>query len=332
MSSIERVTTWSNDAVLDLLRSEHPAEIATAGWIGSGHWSDCFAFSADDGDHVVRIGRHVEDFRKDAVAASYDNPALPIPAVSKIGQVADEWFAISERVHGAPLEQSTRWHELIPAVADLLEGLRAVDIGTTIGWGRWDATGAAPSPTWSAFLLDVDQDPPESRVHGWKQNLHARPAMKRIFDAGYERLRLTVSDDVPRSLVHNDLINRNTHVNDNTVTGVFDWGNALYGDHLYDLALFFFWQLWLPLVQHEAVLAELRLRWSDPSRSVPDFERRFDACLLHIGLEHMAYHAFLDNWSEVQAVSDRMDAVVNSILIVPRDASESRGVCAATGQ
>ena len=317
MPEQQRVTTWTKTQVLDLVRAEHDTHIDDVVWVGSGHWSDCFAYAVRGKSFVVRIGRHVADFRRDQWAAQHRASALPVPVVSTIGPVGCDWFAISERAMGVPLEQAEHSDQLVNGVADLLEALRNVDLDGTTGWGRWDATGVASETSWADYLLAVAADPPDSRVHGWKAALRSRPVLHDRFVAGYQRLSALADVEPPRSLVHNDLLHGNVHVIGTQITGVFDWGNALFGDHLYDVAIFCFWQPWLPQVRWPAMIAALHQRWFSPERRVLDGPRRFEACLLHIGLEHMAYHAFLENWDEVRSVADRVDELSPSDWLSP---------------
>jgi len=98
--------------------------------------------------------------------------------------------------------------------------------------------------SWRDFLLAVDQDPVDSRVLGWKDQLALSHEASKAFARGYARLQTIIINDVPRSLVHGDLLNRNVHVVGTRISGVFDWGNSLLGDHLYDLGLLCFWEPW----------------------------------------------------------------------------------------
>ena len=110
-------------------------------------------------------------------------------------------------------------------------------------------------------------------------------------------------DDVPRSVVHSDLINRNVLVQAGSVAGVFDWGCSLYGDHLFDLAWFEFWSPWHPNLD----LAPLRASLSDALGS--NVERRLMASLLYIGLAHIVYNAHQEDWSGVESVERRLAEV-----------------------
>ena len=91
--------------------------------VGEGAWSQCFGFSWDDQDLVIRFGKYVSDFQKDQLAHRYATPDLPIPEVLEIGPALDGYYAISTRVYGVPLESvsTEQWFALVPAVMAALE-------------------------------------------------------------------------------------------------------------------------------------------------------------------------------------------------------------------
>ena len=95
------------------------------------------------------------------------------------------------------------------------------------------------------MLLDIANDPPSARTYGWKQRLPETPLAHRAFESGYARLQ-TLVDACPeaRHLVHSDLLNFNVLVTDDRISAVLDWGSSIYGDFLWDLAWFTFWQPW----------------------------------------------------------------------------------------
>ena len=121
------------------------------------------------------------------------------------------------------------------------------------------------------------------------------------------------SDAVPRCLVHCDLINRNVLVSKDRISGVFDWGCSIYGDHLYDLAWFEFWAPWDPKLNIPYLRSELEQRWRDVGYAPEDKEARLMACYLHIGLDHLAYNAYLGDWTALVATAERMRTLVTSV-------------------
>lgn len=279
--------------------------------IGAGAWSRCFAFRRGDEDLVIRFGNHLDDFQKDQLAHAYAAPDLPIPIVYDIGRAFDGYYAVSARVYGVPLEQlgSAEWRAAIPSVAAALEALRLADVSASSGFGGWDGAGAASHASWPAYLLEIGDDTPDQRTHGWRKRLAESAQGAAAFARGCELLAELASAAVPRCLVHCDLINRNVLVSGERISGVFDWGCSLYGDHLYDLAWFEFWGPWLPKLDIPALRAEVERRWRAAGYMPADEETRLAACHLHIGLAHLAYNAHLGDWTAVAGVAERMRAL-----------------------
>jgi hygromycin-B 4-O-kinase len=281
--------------------------------IGEGAWSQCFGFRSGDQELVIRFGQHVDDFRKDQLASTYRTPDLLIPEVLDIGQAFDGYYAISTRVQGVPLESlnATQWRAIVPSLAAALEAMRTADVSATAGFGSWDGVGDAPHARWSDHLLTVRDDTPDRRTHGWRARLAAFPQADAVFTWGFDRLKRVANDSVPRCLIHGDLINRNVLVNESNITGVFDWGCACYGDHLYDLAWFEFWAPWFPSLNIDLLRSELERRWRAVGYVPHQRDERLMACYLHIGLDHLAYNAHLGDISALSATAERMQTLVS---------------------
>ena len=112
------------------------------------------------------------------------------------------------------------------SLAQLLTTLRAIEPVDIAGWGYWTSDGIGGDHSWTDYLLAIDQDLADSRVHGWKPKLRSDTVAAARFDRGLDQLRECATDHVPRSLVHNDLFNRNALVEAGQITGVFDWGEC----------------------------------------------------------------------------------------------------------
>ena len=197
---------------------------------------------------MARVGAHREDFEKDRRAARWSTDALPVPEILSIVSGLDGWVAIAPRGQGRPLESldAAGWEEVWPALVDALVAMADVDLAGTAGYGIWDGSGRAPSPTWRSFLLGVATRSDE-RMAGWRSQLDAWPARRRAFDDRVRRLAGLV-DACPevRRAIHGDLVNRNVLVEAGRLNAVLDWGCSLYGDPLYDLAWLLFWSPWHP--------------------------------------------------------------------------------------
>ncbi len=277
--------------------------------IGEGEWSRCFAFRSQGRDLVVRIGSHPVDFAKDRRAAAWAGPDLPVPAVLATG---DDW-CISTRVHGTPLEQldTAGWESVLPAVLALLDALAAVDIADRLGVGPWDGRGVAPRPTWAAHLLSAAHDDPADRTHGWSRVLAEHPAAAALHRRGLAALAAVAPDlDPPRALVHADLVNRNVLVEGDRVTGIFDWGCALYGDPLFEIAWLDTWTPWHPAIAEvrfrERALAHLAARGADLS----DADDRIRAAQLHILVDALAYSTSRGRADDVAGISARLEGLL----------------------
>jgi hygromycin-B 4-O-kinase len=295
------------------LKKHFDTASSTVEFAGEGAWSQCFGFRHGGKDLVVRFGKHVDDFLRDELAGPYAAPGLPIPDVIEIGQAFDGYYAVSTRARGIPLENldAAGWRAITPAVAIALEAMRMTDISSTRGFGGWGSDGVGPFDSWSGYLLSVAEDTSVKRTHGWRKRLGGSQLGESTFAWGFDRLKSIASDSVPRCLVHGDLINRNVLVNDNRISGIFDWGCSIYGDHLYDLAWFEFWAPWYPDMNVEYLKSETERRWHEAGCVPANKETRLLACHLHIGLDHLAYNAFTENWSALSDTAHRMKELVN---------------------
>ncbi len=312
MSNVERIDSRQAQA---FLANSFATEISKVELIGEGAWSRCFGFRRGEEELAIRFGKHVEDFQKDQLAHAYTTPELPVPKVLAIGRAFGGYYAVSSRVRGVPLESlsPSEWHAIVPQVVSALEAMRLTDLSCAEGFGSWASNGSAPHDSWSSHLLQVGNDTPDQRTHGWRQRLTASAQAQEAFNWGFDLLKRVAHDSIPRSLVHCDLINRNVLVNDGRITGIFDWGCSRYGDHLYDLAWFEFWAPWLPKLAIHELRSAIEQRWRAVGYAPEHKEQRLMACYLHIGLDHLAYNAYLDDWPTLMATAERMRTLVTAI-------------------
>ncbi len=270
--------------------------------LGQGEWSTAYSFRRAGTDYVVRFGAHREDFAKDRLAARYASPDLPIPAVTEIGRAFGGFYAVSLRAAGGYLDDldQGRMRELLPSLVAMLDAARDVDLSGTSGYGAWGADGGAPHASWKAALLDVAEDRDSDRTHGWRERLAASPVGVGPFEEAFGHLRDLV-DACPeeRHLIHSDLLNYNVLVGNGRITAVIDWGCAMYGDFLYDLAWFLYWQPWYPAWRDIDFRGEAERHFDAISLDVPHLDERLRCYQVHIGLAGLAYRAFKGDWAEV---------------------------------
>ena len=294
------------------LRDRYGAAVQRVEKLGQGQWSRAYSFDFEGRGYVVRFGAHEEDFVKDRRAVRYASAALPIPRVTEIGAVAGGFYAVSELLSGTFLDHLDA-HDLratLPSVWTMLGSLRTSDVSTTSGYGLWDATGEAPYGSWRSFLRDVVFERPWQRTTGWRRRLSALPDAEAAFlDAGKVLHALTDNTYEVRHLVHADTLNRNVLTSNHSVSGVLDWGCALYGDFLYDVAWFSFWAPWFDSLRDIDVRREALDHFASVGVAVADFEERMRACEVHIGMCHIAYSAWLGDRGDIGTVVERTVAV-----------------------
>ena len=310
--------------IVDLIRAEaflanrFGGDSSDVAPLGKGVWSKAFAFRQNGRDYVIRFGAHHEDFAKDRLAARYAGPALPIPRVVELGEAFGGYYSISERVFGAYIDDvdGAQMRALLPTLFAALDAARLADLSGTTGYGGWDAGGTAPYPSWRAALLDVANDRPTDRIHGWRERLAASQVGIGPFEEAYGQL-LALAGHIPegRHLIHSDLLHFNVLVEANRVTGVLDWGCGMYGDFVYDLAWLCFWQPWYPAWQPIDFQAEAVRHYAAIGLDVPHFEERLRCCQIHIGLAGQAYMAYAGNWTDLQDTARHTLAVATGYAL-----------------
>jgi hygromycin-B 4-O-kinase len=274
--------------------------------VGAGEWSRAFAYELDGEAFVIRFGALDEDFRKDALAVRFAGPALPIPEMLAIGETKDGYYAISRRVQGRFLDDlnAGEMRAAMPSLFAAFDAARAADLVGTQGYGLWGVSGNTPHASWREALLAISEDVPGSRTHGWRARLAASATGSGPFNAAWARLEeLTRGEHVERSLIHGDLLNRNVLTEGGRISAVLDWGCAMYGDFLYDVAWLCFWQPWYPAWQEIDFAHEAERHYAALRLEIPRFRERLLACQLQIGLDSQAYCAFRERWEMLEEVA-----------------------------
>ncbi len=288
-------------AVAELLRSHHGADPTDLEVLHGGFWSTAYGYRIGDDELVLRIGEDPAGFRADEAAMRHSSPGLPVPEVLAIDRGLGRWFAISRRHHGRFLEAigPDQADALGPTVVGLLAALRAVP-----------DTGVDATP-WQEWLLAGLVDLPDRPTAGWRAQVDADPNVGRTFVAAEGRIR-SLLDACPdrRELVHADLLHGNVLVSPaaTTVTAVFSWKCATWGDAVYDLAWCTFWGHW-----HDGIDA-LDL-WD---RVVPTLSRdaavdvgvRHHAYEVQIGASHLGWYAATGDAGNLGRTVRRLDQLL----------------------
>jgi hygromycin-B 4-O-kinase len=285
--------------VIAFLAAHLGGQIEGAEELTGGDWSRAFGFRHEGRDLVVRFGDFPDDFEKDRVAARLLSGRLPVPKVLELGTAFDAHFCISERAFGTMLDQldAPSMHRVIPAVLDLLDGLRETDVAP------WTEKFGASNSTWAEQLLSVDGE--NDRVFGWHDNLKRSLSGIEPFEKGLRYLHQHIHICPERSnLLHTDLLHMNVLVADDRIVAVIDWGCASLGDFLYELAMFTFYSHRFPAMDRIDWLSRARAHFESIGLIVPNLLERLRLYEIHIGLTNLAYNAFREDWDEVAAHSE----------------------------
>jgi hygromycin-B 4-O-kinase len=283
--------------------------------VGRGEWSVAYAFRISGSEYVIRFGRDVEDFEKDRLASAYRSMRLPIPRVIEIGASAGGYYAISERICGRFLNTLTEpgMRAVLPSLFATLDAAREADVSGHRGYGGWDATGDAPHPTWHDALLDVGIEHASSRIAAWREQMAGSSVGVAQFDEALDCLRgLIATCPNHRHLIHNDPVNRNIFVRSHKISGVIDWGCAMYGDFLYDLSWMSFSDVWYPAWRGINFVDEAERHYERIGLEVPHLRTRIQCYEIHIGLEACKYQAFRRRWADLEVTARRLAQAVES--------------------
>jgi hygromycin-B 4-O-kinase len=276
------------------------AEIAV---MRPGEWSVAYSVRTADADLVARFGAYDEDFEKDAFAARYSSPALPIPPILEWGPALGGFYAVAPRRNGEHIDglDETRMRRVLPSLLAAHDAMRAVDLPPGSGYGGWRANGRTSHTSWRGWLLGFFNEPATRGAPGWRELLQNSPTEAAAFEEGYARLvQMVEFCPEERALFHDDLINRNVLVDGDRISAVLDWGSSKYGDFLFDIANLVFYRPWFPAWRHIDFAAEARAHYESIGLAVPRFSERLSCYCLRIALDGVAYSAFRKRWDEVE--------------------------------
>ncbi len=277
-----------------------------------GVFSRAFAFAAGCQEYVIRLSTFehaAESFAKDAYAGRhFASPALPIPRVIAIGQHGPDHYAISERVAGRTLDglSPAQRDALLPAILDTLDAIARADVHASRGYGSWDAAGQGEAATWHDFLAAIIADAETGLYRGWHALFRDSFLERRVYEAIYRRmLELAAYCPEERALIHNDFHFENVLADAGRVTGVIDWGNALYGDSLHEIAQLAWWSGW-PGWWYDDSAPLLRQRYG----AAPHYAERIACYTCHVALDELRYNARVGRRAQYERARDRILALI----------------------
>lgn len=305
--------TYTKESVLSFLQKSHHQEISNIASASGGDWSQAFFYEVGGQSKVIRFSKTDEDFLKDRFAYRYNSPALPIPKIEEIGQVSDGFYAISQKIEGEMVDNLTgeQMARFTPQIFSLFNSLRLANISDTTGYGGWSAEGKGANDSWREFLASVNIYDSVSRVD-WRDGLSSREETRALFDRVYQELTgLLEYCPEDRHLIHNDLLHFNLITNENRVVGVIDWGCSLYGDFLYDLAMFDLWKFYYPSMACIDWKGEVKKYFENIGVELPNFDKRLKCYQCHLALDAIKYTVFKNNEKDLKLITDRIKEIIS---------------------
>ena len=276
-----------------LLHEQFAGEVADVLPLPGGAFSRAFAFTAGGLAYVIRLSsapQAAESFAKDDYAwRHFASPVLPIPRVVATGPTAGGHYAISERVPGRTLEEISPGERrpLLPATLDTLDAIARADVSASRGYGDWGDDGNGRFASWRDYLAAIVENEAEGFYRDWHALFRDDALERGVYEVVYRRmLQLVVHCPEERALLHNDYWFENILADGGRVTGVIDWGNALYGDPLYDVARLAWGSDW-PGWWFDGGAAVLHARYG----AAPRYAERIACYQCHIGLDDLRYYA-----------------------------------------
>jgi hygromycin-B 4-O-kinase len=300
--------TLPTENSLQFLQEKFNHDVEELTLLSGGDWSQAYSFVHQHKKYVLRWCHSSETFEKDAFASQLSSETMPVPRVIDTGNQFDTYFAITEFAEGKFIDKLTaaEVENLLPALFGLFDTLRTVDLTGTSGYGGWDKNGIGSRKSWKDHLLGVKvDDNPDRFTYGWYANLAKSPVGTQVFDQLYPQFESLVQQ-VPevRQLIHSDLLNYNLLVSDTRISGVIDWQCSLYGDALYDVAWFNFYEPWYPEFAKVQLGQKLMAHFEAASSDASNLKARLLCYQMHIGLDSIIYNTAKQNWKNVQDVAD----------------------------
>ncbi len=294
---------------LQFLQEKFNNDVTELTLLSGGDWSQAYSFMHNHKKYVLRWCHSSETFEKDTLATAFSSAAMPIPKVIDSGSQFDVYFAITEFAQGKFFDTLNvdELNQTLPALLNLFDALRNVNLSGTTGYGGWDKNGVGSQKSWKDHLLDVNgpDDNPERFTYGWYAKLANSPLGTGVFDRLYPQFEALVAKcPEVRRLIHSDLLNYNLLTKDNHISGVIDWQCSLYGDALYDVAWFTFYQPWYPQFGAVQLSQKLLDHFEATAADSTNLKERLICYQLHIGLDSIIYNSAKQNWKNAQEAAD----------------------------
>ena len=279
--------------VLELLQERFAPSATDLVPVEGGSVARTFAFRSGEEAYIIRfnLDRMLRsNFPKEAYLwQKLSSTSIPMPPVLQVGRLGDLQYAISRKMPGKTLSQSTphELEQLFPQILATLHALHQVDVRNTDGYGVFDEEGRGMASSWHTFLQAIAEEELEHDYYGKWHRLFEETFLERtVFDRVHQQvLRLLPSCPEERFLVHGNPGLGNLLAQDGTLAAVLDWLDARYGDFVYDIA---YLDYWLPGLR---VRERFGRFYQERGIHVPAYAERILCYQCYVTLDAMRFYA-----------------------------------------
>ncbi|QHW29792.1 phosphotransferase [Paenibacillus rhizovicinus] len=293
----------TKDEIHAMIRSQFP-EAADLKELTGGLASQTFSFDVKGQRCVFKTGTRMEVHEKEQWVYNKYHQLLPLRRMIGNSETSQQQpYAVFEYIEGVKVFDlsSKELFDVMASILELLATLQSVDVSDVDGYGRFDETGKASYLTWNDFIEAIDNE----SIYDWSR-LDLKKIDAEVIDAAIHKLKqgaphIKISK---KQLIHGDLGSFNLIADRGRITGLIDWSLSMYGDHLYDIANFMFWNE----DKLQPLIAHLSVQYMNTAE-----DRRTISCyMLRIGLEEL-YNTLIMNEAgyDVEWVANRLQTITD---------------------
>ncbi len=288
--------------MIRLWRNETVDEISA---IDDGQTSLTFRFHLLGEWYILRISNNKTAYWYDKYA--FDTLArrtgLPIPRVDHIGQEGSVAFAISQRLPGMTLSHRSEAEvqSLVPTVVEQLQRLQRTHPLDRRKFGTFGPNRDPIHESWQSALKHFFAEPESGYWKDFSRLFdHERFPAEEFWRMHDRMLDLAAYSPSESYVIHGDFHCGNILTNGDSVTGLIDWAQMLFGDWVFDVATF---HLWSPqfnfaqFVKQQSEKSEFHLR---------NFQERLWCSTYAVGLDAARYDAKIGDWNACEYVMQRL--------------------------
>ncbi|OBG19336.1 phosphotransferase family protein [Mycobacterium sp. 852002-51057_SCH5723018] len=214
--------------VIDFVTSELGCALSRVVQLGAFPGNAVYEVDADGRGLIVKASTNHGALRAEAWACARAATAgCAAPAILRFRRLRTGMSAvIMSRAKGQPIAPDD------PAFSEVGTNLRRLHGMTRPGFG-WLAEGSLKHPSWVSFLRTICEDT--------RELADSYPLAATVADAAESAIGVhaaTLGAIEAGVLCHGDLKAAHIFVDDGRLTGVIDWGDALFADPWFDIARF----------------------------------------------------------------------------------------------